>query len=129
MLSFSFYAQNGSVRFAENCLQRCKCIDNVLYCSNENYTCGEQELCDTSNGISNHECKCVDGYYGEEQKCIRAYECQDIYNASKDIGSGTYIIYPDEWPADPFQVYCEVHENGEVWTVSTCYTLVASRDG
>ncbi|KAJ8033988.1 Angiopoietin-related protein 2 [Holothuria leucospilota] len=31
--------------------------------------------------------------------------------------SAVVLIYPDKWPDDPFQAFCEVHENGEVWTV------------
>ncbi|KAJ8033947.1 Fibrinogen-like protein A [Holothuria leucospilota] len=101
-----------------NCSKRCSCINGHFSCD-DTYRCSPNAFCEERNNGS--QCYCNEGYEGDGVNCsidTPPSDCQDIYNRSRGSAeSGVYKIKPTTWDREPFDVYCNMTDEGEGWTV------------
>ncbi|KAJ8033218.1 Fibrinogen C domain-containing protein 1 [Holothuria leucospilota] len=95
----------GSSHLDSQCRMHCVCRDSVLSCES-NYTCHVNAVCE--NRDAEYRCYCQDGL-----TCAR--DCWDVY-INGFSQSGIYKIYPNGWPDQHFDVYCNMDDGGG-WTV------------
>ncbi|KAJ8033903.1 Fibrinogen-like protein A [Holothuria leucospilota] len=107
-----------TVYISPNCSRRCSCINGQFTCD-DTYQCSPHAFCEERNNGS--QCYCNEGYKGDGVNCTidtPPTDCQDIYNRSRGSAeSGVYKIKPTSWERDPFDVYCNMTDDGEGWTV------------
>lgn len=78
------------------------------------YNCSSEAVCETENDI--RKCYCISGYHGDGEICANIKDCLDVFNAGSTT-SGVYTIKPSNWSGLPFDVYCDMSQDGGGWTV------------
>ncbi|KAJ8033368.1 Fibrinogen-like protein A [Holothuria leucospilota] len=102
------------IYISRDCSRRCVCNSGHLSC--DDYQCSPDAVCEETNNGS--QCYCNTGYKGDGVNCtidVPPSDCQDIYERVS-TESGVYKIKPTTWQGEPFDVYCNMTDEGG-WTV------------
>ncbi|XP_071836915.1 uncharacterized protein [Apostichopus japonicus] len=105
----------GEEYIAPNCQSRCSCSNGQLDCD-DSYQCHPNAICEERDDLL--QCYCNVGYTGNGLLCTRLVppsDCQEIYG-SGERDNGIYQIKPTSWTGSPFDVYCNMTDEGG-WTV------------
>lgn len=118
------FQDNAEAYISPDCSSRCSCISGQFTCD-DTYQCSPNAVCEETDDRS--RCYCNTGYKGDGVNCTidaPPRDCQDVYDRGSN-SSGVYEIKPTTWPGDPFEVYCNMTDEGG-WTVSweTFLTLI-----
>ncbi|KAJ8033948.1 Fibrinogen-like protein A [Holothuria leucospilota] len=111
-------SSEDAVYIFPNCSRRCSCTSGQFTCD-YSYQCCSNAVCEERKNGS--RCYCNEGYKGDGVNCTidtPPSDCQDIYDRSRGSAeSGVYKIKPTTWDREPFDVYCNMTDEGEGWTV------------
>ncbi|PIK39938.1 hypothetical protein BSL78_23228 [Apostichopus japonicus] len=105
----------GEEYITPNCQSRCSCSNGQLDCD-DSYQCHPNAICEERDDLL--QCYCNTGYTGNGMLCTRLVppsDCQEIYE-SGERDNGIYQIKPTSWAGSPFDVYCNMTDEGS-WTV------------
>ncbi|KAJ8033740.1 Fibrinogen-like protein A [Holothuria leucospilota] len=105
----------GGAYAATDCSRQCNCSAGQLVCD-EDIQCSSNAVCEERNGL--RKCYCNQGYTGNGITCTSTApptDCLDVFN-NVNTESGVYNIKPVGWSGSPFQVYCNMTDEGG-WTV------------